>query len=82
MKIKVENAYSDGHESTLEYDVDDAKVQEYVTHPDFEDVDEALEELLFEFTGDGHGIDSDLGSYYEVTVLDGEFAGKTFDWGD
>ncbi len=60
LTIKVENAYSDGHESE--------RVETVQVEP-FEDLEELWEQLE-EFTGDGHGIDNDLGYCYTVTVLE------------
>ncbi|HPY25761.1 MAG TPA: hypothetical protein PLK19_15740 [Mycobacterium sp.] len=59
MKIKVENAYSDGYQSTVFHDVDDA------TLPADE---EALWEELWTYTGDGHG--QNLDAIYEVTIIE------------
>ena len=59
LTIRVENAYSDGHESQ--------RVQTVEVEP-FTDIEELWEQLQ-EFTGDGHGTDSSLGYCYEVTVL-------------
>ena len=53
MRIQVDNAYSDGHESRLFYDIDDSEV------PD-EDPEE-MWDYLWQFSGDGHGTDPDLG---------------------
>ena len=63
MKIRIENAYSDGHESTSVEDV-----PEY-TGVVTED-DELLHDHLFPYTGDGHGIGRDLDSMTEITILD------------
>jgi hypothetical protein len=60
MRIRVENGYSDGHESTMEYEVSEISG---------EDID-ALWERLWDYTGDGHGEDSSLGWYYKITILD------------
>ena len=60
LAIKVESAYSDGHESE--------RVEMVEVDP-FEELEELWEQLE-EFTGDGHGIDSDLGYCYTVTVLE------------
>ena len=61
MKIQVDNAYSDGHESRLFYDIEDSEVPE-----DRED----MWEHLWQFGGDGHGTDPDLGWCYEITILE------------
>ncbi|UQX13395.1 hypothetical protein [Candidatus Mycobacterium methanotrophicum] len=74
LTIKVENAYSDGHESE--------QVETVQVEPS-EDLEELWEQLE-EFTGDGHGIDSDLGYCYVVTVLDSpdrpEMVGLSNEW--
>lgn len=72
MKIKVENTYEDGYESTVEYEIDDATVPSD---------DDELQELFWEYTGDGHGIGHDLGMISEITILDGERAGETYEIG-
>ena len=79
MKIRVENTYSDGYESTNEYLIDDATVKVNCE----EDLEDFLHDLLYSYTGDGHGIDSDLGSYYTVTILESdrpELVGYTREW--
>lgn len=74
MTIKVENAYSDGHESE--------QVETIQVLP-FEDLEE-LWEQLHEFTGDGHGIGNNLGYCYTVTILASpdflELVGKSNEW--
>ena len=60
LTIKVENAYSDGHESER---------VEAVAVAQFDDVEELWEQLA-QFCGDGHGIGNDLGYCHTVTVLD------------
>ena len=61
MKICVESAYSDGHESTLEYDIPDVDVPAPV---------DEMWDYLWDWTGDGHGQDSDLGWFYKITILE------------
>jgi hypothetical protein len=81
MKIKVENAYSDGHESERTIVVQDV---EFVDLDDDAEAEE-MGDYLYEFTGDGHGIGKDVGSYYTVTILeaaDSKWVGRIFDWGD
>ncbi|WP_016894277.1 hypothetical protein [Mycobacteroides abscessus] len=80
MRILVENHYSDGYESKTEIDVD-------VEEPtDFEADGPGMEDLwdqLRDHTGDGHGIDADLGFCYTVTILDAaspELIGKSYEW--
>ena len=79
MKIKVENFYSDGHESTIEYVIDDAVVDQAIDDEDLDNFDE----LLHEYTGDGHGADNDLGYYGTVTVTESiwpELVGYIREW--
>lgn len=59
MKICVENAYSDGYESSQRHVIDDADVPR-----DIED----MWDLLWEYTGDGHGDHSGLDSCYTITI--------------
>lgn len=74
LSIEVENHYSDGHQS---------KRVESVEVDPFDDM-EGLWEQLQEFTGDGHGIDSDLGYLYTVTILEApkmpELVGRSNEW--
>ena len=65
MKIKVQNAYSDGHESTFEYEVCD-KAVDYAL---LDGIDQ-LWDLLFQYTGDGHGEDADLGWFYSIDIIE------------
>lgn len=75
LTIKVENAYSDGHESE----------QTHAVTLDRFRGEEDLWDHLFEYTGDGHGIGRDLGSLYTVTVLAcpeyPELVGLSNEWG-
>jgi hypothetical protein len=74
VKIRVENYYTDGHESVCEYEIPDERVAN-LSVPD-------LEETLYEWTGDGHGAKfPKLGSCHTVTVLeaaDPSLIGKEF----
>lgn len=65
MKIRVENSYEDGHEST--------RVEE-IPDPLYTDADpeEGLRDFLWEFSGDGHGLGNDLGLWCEITILEAE----------
>lgn len=60
MKIKVENTYSDGYESTSFHDVEEATLPL--------DDEDALWDELWTYTGDGHG--PNLDAIYEVTILE------------
>lgn len=69
MKIRIENAYEDGHESTsIE------EIPEFTGDPDDTDEfgDNALEGHLHPYTGDGHGIGNNLGFCYTITILQAE----------
>lgn len=72
--IKVECAYSDGHESV--------RVQE-VEIASFGDLDQLWEDLE-EYTGDGHGTGGKLGYCYTITVLEclasPELVGQSHEW--
>ena len=76
--IEFENYYSDGHES---------KTTDRVPGPEALD-DDAIEtwfqEVVFEFTGDGHAAHNPgMTATYEATVTEGpaELVGKTYSWG-
>ena len=76
IKVKVENTYADGHESIAIYEVDESGL------PDTP-ADEGLEDLLYEFTGDGHAADTDLDASYEVTILESvnpTLVGRVMEW--
>jgi hypothetical protein len=82
MRIKIENAYSDGHESTS---IEEVAEFVYDPHdPEYEDREDALRGYLRQFTGDGHGIGRPkLGSYHEIVILDADdpaLLGRSFDW--
>ena len=62
MKIVVENAYSDGSESTLIYDVDEATIPA--------DDEEAMWDELWTYTGDGSG--ESLDAIYEITIIEAD----------
>jgi len=78
MIIKVQNDYSDGHSSEHIHDVDDRSVDYALL-----DGIDGLVDLLWEFTGDGHGDSSDVTAVYEVTVLESErpeLVGFNWEW--
>ncbi|WP_301124035.1 MULTISPECIES: hypothetical protein [Mycolicibacterium] len=65
MKIHVRNSYSDGHKSEQTHTID-----EFDGDPNDE---EALDEFLMDYTGDGHGIDRwGVDSTHVVKVLESE----------
>lgn len=75
LTIKVENTYSDGHESE--------QVEKVQVEP-FEGLEELWEQLR-EYTGDGHGIGRDVDALYTVTVLESPerpgLVGLSNEWG-
>ena len=76
LTIKVENTYSDGHESEQTHAVE---LEQFRGEED-------LWEQLFDYTGDGHGADRPgLDSLYTVTVLAcpeySELVGLSNEWG-
>lgn len=72
--VKVENVYSDGHQS---------ETTETVELADVASIDE-LWDQLYEITGDGHDIGGQLGYCHTVTVLGcaerPEFVGQINEW--
>lgn len=70
MKIKVENSYSDGHESTIEYTVPDMDLPQRDSYTDSEVWIEDVWDHLYRYTGDGHGKDSSLGWFYGIDILE------------
>jgi len=70
--VRIENAYSDGHES-------EAEVSVAAPHGDIE---EWWQDEVFPHTGDGHGVDG-LGSYYKATIIRAdkkELVGQSMEW--
>lgn len=75
VKVKIENVYSDGHESESEV---------VVAAPDG-DLDEWWNEVVHEHTGDGHGIDPDIGSCLTATIIEADdpaLVGQSTEWTD
>ena len=75
-KVKIENAYSDGHESEHTVELDE---------PTGLNLDKWFDRIVYEYTGDGHGADNDLGSCYTATIIesnDPELVGKSYEWND
>jgi hypothetical protein len=73
--VKIENAYSDGHESE----------REVLIAAPTGDVQTWFEEVVYEYTGDGHGIGFDGGSCYIATVIaadDPALLGQSYEWID
>lgn len=75
LTIKVENTYSDGHESEQTHAV---LVDSFLDEED-------LWDNLYEYTGDGHGVGRDLDAIYTVTILEAPdhpwLVGLTNEWG-
>jgi hypothetical protein len=72
--VKIENAYSDGHESK----------HEVLVEPPTGALDEWFEDVVFPHTGDGHGIGGG-GSCYVATIIacdDAALLGETYEWID
>lgn len=79
--VKIENAYSDGHESEREVEIE-GPAEFYAN-----DLEEWFMEVVYEHTGDGHGDGSHgkLGSCYVATILKADdlaLVGKNFEWAD
>lgn len=73
--VRIENAYSDGHQSDREVPVDAPSGE----------LEAWFEEKVFPLTGDGHGIGNDLGSCYVATIVradDASLVGATHEWMD
>lgn len=76
--LRLDNAYSDGHESSTTKSV---PAPEDLDDPD--EVQDWWDTTVFNLTGDGHGAENpDLGSFYTATVIKGpaQLLGKTYEW--
>lgn len=83
VRVKIENAYDDGHTSEREVVLD---------APDNLDMAKGIslndwfEEVVYPETGDGHGAGQDLGSCYTATIIEavGQSAlnGQSIEWTD
>jgi hypothetical protein len=72
--VRIENWYSDGYESK----------SEVVLDYDGGDLDDWWQDVVFEHTGDGHGVDG-LGSCYTATIIraeDPKLLGENTEWID
>lgn len=79
--IKIENDYSDGHSS-------ENTVILNIPEPDIKDVNdddsEWWDEHVFNHTGDGHGVQRGIESYYTATIVGAdnkELIGASKEWG-
>ena len=70
--VRIENAYSDGHESQTDVPV----------RAPGGDIEEWWQDEVYPHTGDGHGVDG-LGSYYKATIIhadEEELVGLSMEW--
>lgn len=77
--VKIENSYSDGHESTSEHRLAAPNAQ-----PGEEALDEWWDEKVFNLTGDGHGAKNPgLNSLHTAVIIEGPAAllEESYDWG-
>jgi hypothetical protein len=77
VEIRIENTYSDGHQSARR-----AKVTEPASASS-KVLEQWWEDVVAPQTGDGHGLDSRLGFCYTVTVLRANtagLAGQVHEW--
>lgn len=75
--VKIENSYSDGHESSALVNI--APPEKF----DEEGIEDWFLDDVFPHTGDGHGADRrDITGTYEATVIEGppELLGQTWEW--
>ncbi|MDP9903148.1 DUF3846 domain-containing protein [Arthrobacter bambusae] len=77
-RVRIENTYSDGHESTTEVWL------EPPAGNSAKELEDWWQDEVFGHTGDGHGTDGSLGSLLTATVISGptHLAGQTFEWSD
>lgn len=74
MIVEIENAYSDGHTSTVRVVVVDPAGPA--------DLADWWDREVSQHTGDGHGRDSRLGFCYSATIVDGpaDLVGSSYEW--
>lgn len=84
MKIKIENNYADGHESTAIQETQAANG--WPAEPPLDHLEEWFEDEGFSYTGDGHtdenGRSVDAG--YKITIVEAEnpaLVGRSYEWG-
>ena len=73
--VRIENTYSDGHES----------MREAMLPAPNGALDEWWQEVAFPETGDGHGIEGRLGSCYTATIIKADnpaLVGLSEEWTD
>jgi hypothetical protein len=73
--VRIENSYSDGHESK----------SEVLLPPPEGDLTQWFEDVVYPHTGDGHGIGKDLGSCHVATIIaadDAALLGENCEWTD
>jgi hypothetical protein len=84
--VRIENHYSDGHQSTREVTLAHPReIFPDIDTADEEQVDEWFQVVVFQYTGDGHGADNDLGSCYTATIIDTDdpdLVDRSFEWTD
>ena len=69
--VKIGNYYEDGHESTHEVVLDDP----------VGDIEQWFEEVVWEYTGDGHGVNMNSGYTAEIVQADNpNLIGQNFEW--
>lgn len=76
--VKIENSYSDGHESKRE-----VLVEAPPEGCDDDDLTAWFEDKVWPETGDGHGTDSSLSSYYLATIIAADredHVGQWYEW--
>lgn len=96
IKVRIENSYTDGHESESEHvlDTPDLTTEDYTSKfcMSEDPVDEWFDQDVHEFTGDGHYTEvyeatgERLGSCYTATVVESDHpqipVGRSYEWLD
>lgn len=83
--VKIENAYSDGHESKHEVVLDAPDDLGAFGEMFYPRLEQWFQDVVWPETGDGHGANNDLGSCFTATILAADsplLLGRGYEWTD
>jgi hypothetical protein len=82
MKVRITNDYSNGHHSEHTVEIETEPSLEQLKQ-DHDDEDSWWQEVVFDETGDGTGLDSSLGFCYTATIIEANnpaLVGQSEEW--